>query len=223
MGIVMSRRAKQKTDDGGTRARLLAVAGELFAAHGVHGVTAKEISEAAGTNAAAVNYYFAGVSGLYEAVLIEARDRAEINDRRLDIMQLPLGFEERLRAMIELGVAALLAPAEVSWIVQLFNREMIQPTPAGRRILGCIIEPRIEATRRFIGAYVGLPSDDPRVDLACINVTAPIHTLLVRDRALLLTLHPALPLSPDAGAMLVDHFYSFAVAGLDQLKASVAG
>ena len=54
----------------------MAVAGRLFAARGIDGVTAKEISKAADAVPAAVNYHFGGLAGLYEAVLTEARDRA---------------------------------------------------------------------------------------------------------------------------------------------------
>src|SRR5215471_11522933 len=56
-----------------TRQHLLEAAGHVFAEKGFERSTAKEISERAHTNTAAVNYYFGGIEGLYEAVLEEAR------------------------------------------------------------------------------------------------------------------------------------------------------
>ena len=55
-----------------TRAQLLEAAGHLFAQKGFDRATGKEICERAGTNSAAINYYFGGMDGLYAAVLEEA-------------------------------------------------------------------------------------------------------------------------------------------------------
>ncbi len=214
----MSEDAKHEPSETRTRTKLLAVAGRLFAERGLDGVTAKQICECAAVNPAAVNYHFGGLQGLYEAVLVEARRRTISGDRRLDLMLLPTQAEEKLRAMIALAVKALLAPAEVSWVAQLFGRELTHPTPIGERILGPVVQPRVEMARALVGEFVSLSPDDPRVDLACISLAAPLQMLLIRNRDLLLTHHPALTLLPETEATLIDHFCEFAFAGLRTLK-----
>ena len=59
----------QRRDGRSTRAVVLDAAGKVFAERGFGEATSKEICERAGTNNAAVNYYFGGKEGLYEEVL----------------------------------------------------------------------------------------------------------------------------------------------------------
>src|SRR5271163_4722221 len=70
-----ARRPKSEEERPGTREHLLEAAGHVFAQKGFEGTTAKEICERAGTNTAAVNYYFGGIEALYGAVMEEARNR----------------------------------------------------------------------------------------------------------------------------------------------------
>ena len=195
----------------------MSVAGRLFAARGIDGVTAKEICKAADAVPAAVNYHFGGLAGLYEAVLIEVRDQATGSDQRLDLLQAIATPEEKLRSLIAFAVKAVLDPAERSWTLQLVAREMTHPTPAGRRILGPVIRPRLNALRAFISETVALEPDDPRIDLALISIAAPLHSMLIRDRSLLLDYHPTLELHPKNEAMLVDYFQGNALAVLEQV------
>lgn len=51
-----------------TRKRLLEAARHLFSERGFAAVTVRDITRAARTNVAAINYHFGGKLGLYEAV-----------------------------------------------------------------------------------------------------------------------------------------------------------
>ena len=146
-----------------TRARLLAAAGKLFAARGADGVTAKEICEAADVVPAAVNYHFGGLLGIYEAVLIEARDVAISGDRRLALLQTAAPAEEKLRGLITYAVRALLLPEDVFWIAQLFGREITHPTPIGKRILDPVVMPRIQALKLLVAQIVDASPDSLKV------------------------------------------------------------
>jgi transcriptional regulator, TetR family len=53
------------------RNRLVEVGTRLFAEHGLHGVSVRELSQAAGASISMVSYYFGGKEGLYAAVLQE--------------------------------------------------------------------------------------------------------------------------------------------------------
>lgn len=58
----------QNASGDATRRRLLEAATRLFSEHGYAAVTVRDITRAAETNLAAVNYHFGGKLGLYEAV-----------------------------------------------------------------------------------------------------------------------------------------------------------
>ncbi len=53
------------------RSKLMEVGTELFAARGLHGVSIRELSQAAGASISMISYYFGGKEGLYAAVLRE--------------------------------------------------------------------------------------------------------------------------------------------------------
>jgi AcrR family transcriptional regulator len=207
----------------GTRERLIEAAGELFAAHGFEGTTGKQICERARVNPAAVNYHFGGLEGLYEAVLVEARERVVgRDDRFLALLDAPIPAEQKLRTIIALVVKGVLARGSSSWILRLFSREVTQTSGVGARLLASIAGPRVERVRRMVGELIGLPADDPRVALACISLAAPLQILLIADRELVRAVHPALDLSPRAEAMLIEHFHGFAMAGLLAMQARIA-
>lgn len=64
-----------------TRARIIDVAEQLFAAHGYNGVSLRSITAAAGANMAAVHYYFRNKEGLLSAIF-ETRAGAMNAERR---------------------------------------------------------------------------------------------------------------------------------------------
>lgn len=204
----------------GTRMRLLEAAGEMFATHGFEGTTGKQICEHAGVNPAAVNYHFGGLEGLYEAVLMEARTRVVGREELLfGLLDAPSSPHEKLRTLIALVVRGILAKRQASWILRLFSREIANPSGVGARILAATARPRVERVRGLVGEMIGLPPDHPSVALACISIAAPMQILLIADRDLVRTVHPALDLSREGEEALIEHFYRFAMAGLEALKA----
>ena len=91
----------QRSDGRSTRAVVLEAAGKVFAERGFAEATSKEICERAGTNGAAVNYYFGGKEGLYEEVLIEAhRQMLSLEDLNR-IITSEATPEEKLRVFLE--------------------------------------------------------------------------------------------------------------------------
>ncbi|MFR4119705.1 MAG: TetR/AcrR family transcriptional regulator [Bilophila wadsworthia] len=91
----------QRSDGRSTRAVVLEAAGKVFAERGFAEATSKEICERAGTNGAAVNYYFGGKEGLYEEVLIEAhRQMLSLEDLNR-IITSEATPEEKLRVFLK--------------------------------------------------------------------------------------------------------------------------
>ncbi|MEI9886269.1 MAG: TetR/AcrR family transcriptional regulator [Rhizomicrobium sp.] len=65
-----------------TSARILDAAEELFAKHGIHGVTMREIAELANVDTALLHYYFDSKRGVFDAVFARRADVLNIERMR---------------------------------------------------------------------------------------------------------------------------------------------
>jgi AcrR family transcriptional regulator len=93
-----------------TRARILDVAEQMFAEHGVAETTIRMITEAAQVNVAAVNYHFGGKDKLVRAVIDRRFSGLEAaRGARLDAVEAFAEQEKRAPTVAEL-VEALIAP-----------------------------------------------------------------------------------------------------------------
>jgi AcrR family transcriptional regulator len=151
----------------GTRERILAAAGELFAARGLRGATMREIAARAGTNLASANYHFGSKEALYVAVASEmfhslgrsmaARGVApeEIDLERMTREELVAMLRSRIEALLE----ALLTPPRFHAIVML--RELCDPTDALPEVVQRFIAP---LRREMIRLVERLAPDLTRAD-----------------------------------------------------------
>jgi TetR/AcrR family transcriptional regulator, regulator of cefoperazone and chloramphenicol sensitivity len=118
-----------------TRGRVLETAGEVFAEKGFEAATVREICEMAEVNLAAVNYYFGGKEALYEEALQRAHLR-NIHDDNQPAWEDDTPPEARLRLSIQQLLARMLAMNDDPWESRLLIREIMNPSPAGKRVLG---------------------------------------------------------------------------------------
>jgi TetR/AcrR family transcriptional regulator, regulator of cefoperazone and chloramphenicol sensitivity len=210
-------RSKTKTevDRQGTRDRLLEAAGHVFAEKGFERSTAKEICERAATNTAAVNYYFGGIEALYAAVLDEARSRI------LSVREIAKAVEgktdprSKLQAALGVVVQTLLGPVSSSWVLQVFGRDMVTPSPTTYPAKDKLILPMARILKSFIGELMGLPEDDPAVARGCVSVMAPICILIIGDRRMMKRAFPSFGLGEADAPALAQHMVDFALAGLE--------
>jgi AcrR family transcriptional regulator len=117
------------TEPDDTRQRLLDVAGPIFAEKGLKATSVRNITDAAGTSPAAVNYYFRSKEQMY----VEAVKHAyESIAAKAPMPQWPAGMpaEQRLRAFIRAFLTRLLVPRGPEWHGLLIMRECSQPTEA---------------------------------------------------------------------------------------------
>lgn len=127
------------SDEPDARQRLLAAALEAFAADGFEGATVRDICRAAGTNIAAVNYYFGDKERLY----IEAVKQAHACAGRMDSLSvLPPDVSpvEKLRLYIREMVRRVHAPTSPT-AVKLMMREMANPGKAAHVVVTEFIQP----------------------------------------------------------------------------------
>ena len=211
--------SRPKTPEGriGTREHLLEAAGQVFAEKGFERSTAKEISERARTNTAAVNYYFGGIEGLYDAVLEEARDRIFSDQAIENAIAGKKGPKAKLEAVFGIAVQTLLGPLSSSWVLRVLGRDMVTPTAASYAATERLVLPRALILRRFIAEFVGLPEDHPAVARACVSVMAPFFMLILGDRRRMQRALPSLGLGPADAPAMARHLVQFAIAGLEAI------
>jgi AcrR family transcriptional regulator len=111
-----------------TRRRILEAAGPLFAEKGFDAASVREITEAAGTNVAAVNYHFRSKEDLYIATV---RHAAESCSQRSPVPQWQPGTppEQRLRDFIRAFLGRFLRDDVPVWHRVLIFREVANPRP----------------------------------------------------------------------------------------------
>jgi AcrR family transcriptional regulator len=211
--------AGRQEHDQSTRQKLLEAAGQVFAEQGFDRATGKEICERAGTNTAAVNYYFSGVAGLYTAVLREAQSRLVTAEALSAAVAGKADARAKLEAIIRLFVGILTGPTSSSWALRVAIREVVDPSPAGAALAEKEMRLKVRILRAVVGELMGLPADHPAVARGCVSVMAPCVLLLIYDRHTLMRAFPDLSLAPEDAEALVRYLLRYALAGLSAVAA----
>lgn len=144
-----------------TPERLLAAATELFAQHGFHGTSIRDIAERAGANVAAGHYHYGSKEGLYLEVLRGqfAAVRTELARHGVNPPPMALRRASRrtlialLQARITTILEFLLGPPP-SPHGQLMLREMCDPTDAMPLIVAEFIAPQVQEMEQVVGRLV---------------------------------------------------------------------
>ena len=144
-----------------TPERLLAAATELFAQHGFHGTSIRDIAERAGANVAAGHYHYGSKEGLYLEVLRAqfANVRSELTRRGAEQSVTALRRASRrtlvglLRTRITIMLDLLLGPPPAPH-GQLMLREMCDPTDAMPMIVTEFIAPQVQEMEQLVARLV---------------------------------------------------------------------
>jgi AcrR family transcriptional regulator len=150
-----------------TKDRILDVAERLFAEKGFAETSLRDITSAAGTNLAAVNYHFQSKDALLLAVF--ARRVGPVNDerlRRLDELEAraagrPISIEDLIRAFMEPALRLLLLPSGTAG-AQLVGRLFVEPGDLFERVYAQNIA---AISNRLISALQRALPDIPPVEL----------------------------------------------------------
>ena len=197
-----------------TQLQLLEAAGQEFAEKGFERTTAKEICERAGTNTAAVNYYFGGIEGLHAAVLEEARNRLFSADAVSKAVAGKSDPKAKLEAVLDVVARALTGPLSSSWVFRVLGRELVSPSSM-LETKEKVILPRARLLRQFIAELMKLPEDHPAVARGCVSLMAPICMLILADRDHLARALPAMGLKPGDAPAIARHMFRYALAGME--------
>lgn len=199
----------QRSDGEQSRERLMQAALRLFAQQGYAKTSTREIAEAAGTNLAAIKYYFGDKEGLYRAVFFEMQGDPEAEIARYADPALPLpaalrglyaGFIEPLRQ----GDAAQLC-------MKLHAREILEPTGLWQQEITEGIKPMHDALLGVLQRHLGLTAaDDELRRLALCLAGLGVHLHVCTD--VIETLAPDLHRGPDAFDRWLDRLVMYAEA-----------
>lgn len=218
-----SRTLPGRREDGATtKAQILEAAGAIFAEKGFDRATGKEIAERAGSNSAAVNYYYGGIEGLYAEVLVEAHRRLLTYDKLIALAEGPGEPRQKLKTLIGLIARTITGPATASWALGVLGREILSPSPAFAVLLKQEILPKKLVITSIVGQVLGLEHDDPVVTRCALNIVAPFAMLILGNRQIFTQVLPGLhPSEPGAQDAIVEHFQRFALAGLEATARSL--
>jgi AcrR family transcriptional regulator len=209
-----ARPARRAAHDQRTRQELLEAAGRVFAEKGFERATGKEICRLAGANAAAINYHFGGMVGLYAAVVEEAHGRLVTVAMLTEAVAGKTNARAKLEALLGLIVGALTGPGAASWAIRIVGRELTAPSPMLAEFREKNTRERVRIFRSIVSELTGLPEDHPTVARGCVNVMAPCFLLLTADRRMIERRFPEIGLGPEGADELVQHMVDYALAGL---------
>ncbi len=211
--MAKARSSSPETDP--TPDSLIAAAGEIFARRGYEAATVAEITRAAGTNVASVNYHFGDKLTLYIAVLRHSLPPPPDADSIAKTKK--LSPEKQLTAFIIEFVHALIGEGRPSWGARIMAREIAQPTAALPEVINEVMRPRYERLRVIVGAYLGEPPASERVRFVAHSVIAQcVHW--AHAQPLFPHLWPQFRLTAPQIGRIADHIAKFSLAGLKAMR-----
>ena len=138
------------------RLAVLLAAERLFAQHGYHAVSIRQIAQSAGVPLALVGYYFGPKHELFHAIFEHWQGTAKARLERLDAVLEAPGSERSLDHVVEAFVRPVLAQRaseEGEYYAQLVARELGFQTPEATRVLTDYFDP---LANRFIDALMAV-------------------------------------------------------------------
>jgi AcrR family transcriptional regulator len=152
---VLDRQTEQQKNE--ARLRVLAAAVEEFARHGLANARIRSIVDAARVNLAAVNYYFGGKEGLYQAALLSLAVRlTPIDGAKLEAAR---SSRERLRVCVALVLGGLSTGTGPTQLARILAHETL--TRSAR--LGAVFAEVLPAEVAWLRSIVrGIAGPDAR-------------------------------------------------------------
>lgn len=219
----MTMRAARKKDEEQqreTRDVLLDAAGQVFAEKGFDRATGKEICARAGTNTAAVNYYFGGIEGLYAEVLRLAHRRVVTIDRLQALVAGQSDPRSQLEAIIGMVVGVITGPNSSSWMFRVIGREVVAPSAVFNEMRDKEIFPKMRVLKSVVAELAGLPETHPAVERGIISIIGPCILLLIGDRRFFKRAFPKFGFDAADAAAVTRHMVEFTLAGIEAIARS---
>jgi AcrR family transcriptional regulator len=211
--LPQSTRPRSARSDGEqSRLRLLQAGLRLFAQQGFAQTSTREIAEAAGTNVAAISYYFGDKAGLYRAVFLEPIDAPP-----RDLSSFLAGscsLKDGLRCMLGGFIEPLKHDETARLCVKLHCREMLEPTGLWAEEIANGIKPMHAALVSLLCRHFGLAQPDDEVHRLAVSIAGlGVHLFVSRD--VIEALAPQLSATPEAVDLWAERLLMYAEALID--------
>nr|WP_315214220.1 CerR family C-terminal domain-containing protein [uncultured Duganella sp.] len=209
---------KPRSDGEQSRERLLVSAMRLFGQQGFSKTSTREIAQAAGTNVAAISYYFGDKAGLYRACFTFMC--AEPGTAIAAFDQPHFTLRESLQGYYGQMMAPLLhQKQEADVMLRLFFREMLEPTGLWTMEVENNIKPEHLALVRVLCRHLGLAEATDDVHRLAYSVPALCIQLMI-SQDVINAITPHMVSTPEAisawGERLVD--YAEALFNAEKLR-----
>ena len=169
-----------RSDGEQTRERLVATALALFAGRGFAKTSTRDIAEAAGTNLAAISYYFGDKAGLYREAFAAVPTPAAHMPSIAQVDKLTL--RQALEGLYQGFVAPLKQGEAARQCIRLHMREMLEPTGLWEQEIEGAVKPLHEMLVRVLCRHLGLAGpDDEVLRLAAMLMAMGVHLHVGRD------------------------------------------
>ena len=199
----------QRSDGEQTRERLMHAALRLFAQHGFEKTSTREIAEAAGTNLAAIKYYFGDKAGLYRTVFFEMQGKPE--DEIARYADPSLSLAEALRGLYTGFVEPLREGDVAQQCIKLHAREILEPTGLWQQEISEGIQPMHEALLAVLARHLDIATpDDELRRLAMCLAGLGVHLHICTD--VIEVVAPGLKHGPEAWDRWLDRLVMYGLA-----------
>ncbi|MFH0726779.1 MAG: CerR family C-terminal domain-containing protein [Pseudomonadota bacterium] len=200
----------QKKDINKTRERLLDAACDIFGRRGYRDTRVVDICRRAGTNAAAVNYYFGGKAPLYVAAWQQAFKKDVIPDMAISADASP---EDRLGIIILALIRKFCDRGARGQFSRMYLMELANPTGLIDEDWRQLVEPRRRNLLGIIREMVGPDTANEKVVFCELSIINQCRAFLIPGRSDLEYLVQR-PLTPKLIQKLADHITRFSIAGI---------
>jgi AcrR family transcriptional regulator len=182
----------------------------MFAEHGFHHASVRQICERAGTNIASVNYHFRDKTGLYTEVVRQSLRAARFDAVRAALDQ-NASPEEILRAVVKARLESLWGQDLEDWHFRIILHEMAKPTPALDQVVTEAIRPVYRRLREVISSILGLPAEHEKTRLCAHSIIGQIM-FYAFARPVLARLWTDLKMTPAQLELIANHIADFSLA-----------
>jgi AcrR family transcriptional regulator len=214
--------ASGRADPDSARDRLLDSATRLFAVSGYEVTTVRDIVTAAAVNLNAVNYYFGGKRGLYEAVMARELARARSFTEALTRATAADPIEVRLESVV-LRLLTFFVSTH-SKLPRLAVLEIVNPSPEPAQPQPPIYEAEREELRGIVALVLGPRAGARAIDQGVRGILSQCLYFMFMGDALQRAASPVFANAAEV-RKLAAHIATFSLGGLRALRKSppVAG
>ena len=200
-----------------TRSRILAAAGELFAAHGFHNTTVRDICKDAEVNVAAINYHFGSKEKLYEEVWKYVTRNSDTRMISPPISEDSSPPEQQLRLFITSFLSRLLSRKKPPLAAMIMIHEMKSPTHLFSIMVETTIKPHFLTLYTIVKKLMKDDAEESTICNCCFSIMGQCLYFRVHQ-PVLVYLNPRQQFDAQGVKQLTNHIAQFSLNAIKQLQ-----